>query len=455
MPTLELVDLPGIVLARTNEGAAKEPDNITQQTVDCTTRFLSSSDTAVVLCIVAAAEPNLRTVKALGLLQESAQYEKLKSSTIGVFAQTDKLYDAAFEDEGRHGPRWKLEARLRGTADDQVHLQHGFVAVKNRNSRSKDKAQDLSGCWSTENAWFDKESAFRQDAKENKAVAEELSDRLGLCALLKKIDTVFCKHLNEHWVPKEVAAVDKELGEIQARHDEVSACVRRLEGVEGGDRAAFRTHVQKRIASVLSDANLEVWCRAYVQDIGVRTSDQWDKNSLVACLRGVHKATTDLEPCIKKAHTHFFNVFQTALRAEFGKTSDPNDRHFIDLRPYDTVLQGALKELASYMSTLGSKAEEVYKADLDKLRRELLVHRGDLRQAGSGPSLETAARLILLQHLLLPCVQRIGDAAPSVPWLPPVGTFAAGASVFKEKKLQLEAQMRTCEEVKKSLRALC
>ena len=124
------------------------------------------------------------------------------------------------------------------------------------------------------------------------------------------------------------------------------------------------------------------------------------------------------------------------------------------------------------MSTLGSKAEEVYKADLDKLRRELLVHRGDLHQAGpirqqgrhslgpqllhqAGPSLENAARLILLQHLLFPCVQRIGDAAPSVPWLPPVGTFAAGASVFKEKKLQLEAQMRTCEEVKKSLRALC
>ena len=454
MPTLELVDLPGIVLARTNEGAAKEPDNITQQTVDCTTRFLSSSDTAVVLCIVAAAEPNLRTVKALGLLQESAQYEKLKSSTIGVFAQTDKLYDATFEDEGRHGPRWKLEARLRGTADDQVHLQHGFVAVKNRNSRSKAKTQDLSGCWSTENAWFAKESAFRRDAKENTAVAAELSDRLGLCALLKKIDTVFCKHLNDHWVPKEVAAVDKELGEIKAKHDEVSACVRRL---EGGDRAAFRTHVQKRIASVLSDANLEAWCRAYVQEQlrGVCAGAQWDKNSLVACLRGVHKATTDLEPCIKKAHTHFFNVFETALRAEFGKTSDRNDRPFIDLRPYDTVLQGALKELASYMSTLGSKAEEVYKADLDKLRRELLVHRGDLRQAGSGPSLETAARLILLQHLLLPCVQRIGDAAPSVPWLPPVGTFAAGASVFKEKKLQLEAQMRTCEEVKKSLRALC
>ena len=63
------------------QGSENEPDSITQQTVDCTTRFLSSADTAVVLCIVAsadivsAAEPNLRTVnrvKALGLLQESS-----------------------------------------------------------------------------------------------------------------------------------------------------------------------------------------------------------------------------------------------------------------------------------------------------------------------------------------------------------------------------------------------
>ena len=121
VPTLDLVDLPGIVLARNNkQGSENEPDCITQHTVECTTRFLASADTAVVLCIVAAAEPNLRTVKALGLLQESSQYEKLKNSTIGVFAQTDKLFDATYEDEGRVGPRWKLEARLRGTADDQV-----------------------------------------------------------------------------------------------------------------------------------------------------------------------------------------------------------------------------------------------------------------------------------------------------------------------------------------------
>ena len=120
VPTLELVDLPGLVLTRNNCGANKEPENMTQLTIDCTKKYVGSADTAVVLCIVAASEPNLRTVKALGLLQECPNYEKLKHSAIGVFAQSDKMYDANYEDEGRCGPRWRLEERLRGSSDDQV-----------------------------------------------------------------------------------------------------------------------------------------------------------------------------------------------------------------------------------------------------------------------------------------------------------------------------------------------
>jgi len=150
VPTLDLVDLPGLVLAKNHEG--EEPANISELTIQCAKKYIDSSNTAVVLCIVAASEPNLRTVKALGLLQESPNYEALKHSAIGVFAQSDKLYDASFEDEGRTGPRWLLEERLRGNADASVHnFEHGFVAVKNRNTRSqKTKDEDLTGCWSNE-----------------------------------------------------------------------------------------------------------------------------------------------------------------------------------------------------------------------------------------------------------------------------------------------------------------
>ena len=120
--------------------------------------------------------------------------------------------------------------------------------------RSKIKKEDLSGCWSTESVRFAKESAFRHAEKENTAVAAELSDRLGRCALLKKIDTVFCKHLNEHWVPKEVAAVDKELAALKVRYGEVSICLRRL---GGSDLTNFVEHIRSRIANVLSDSQLE------------------------------------------------------------------------------------------------------------------------------------------------------------------------------------------------------
>jgi hypothetical protein len=105
----------------------------------------------VVLCIVSASEPNLRTVMALKLLQDCRNYETLKESVIGVFAQSDKTYDSSWRDEGQPGPRWRLEERLLGTAKDQVHVVNGYVAVKNRNTRSQNaQNEDLTGCWSNE-----------------------------------------------------------------------------------------------------------------------------------------------------------------------------------------------------------------------------------------------------------------------------------------------------------------
>ena len=47
-------------------------------------------------------------------------------------------------------------------------------------------------------------TGFEEEADLSEQAKVQLSDRLGLCALLKKIDKVFCKHLNDHWVPKEV-----------------------------------------------------------------------------------------------------------------------------------------------------------------------------------------------------------------------------------------------------------
>ena len=47
VPTLELVDLPGLVLARNNQGDNKDPDNISALTEECAKKYLESSNTGV------------------------------------------------------------------------------------------------------------------------------------------------------------------------------------------------------------------------------------------------------------------------------------------------------------------------------------------------------------------------------------------------------------------------
>ena len=47
VPTLELVDLPGLVLARNNLGDNQDPDNISALTEECAKKYLESSNTGV------------------------------------------------------------------------------------------------------------------------------------------------------------------------------------------------------------------------------------------------------------------------------------------------------------------------------------------------------------------------------------------------------------------------
>ena len=98
----------------------------------------------------------------------------------------------------------------------------------------------------------------------------------------------------------------------------------------------------------------------------------------------------------------------------------------------------------------------VHEARLEMVGELLLHNRGDyLDESVSRPSLETSVRLILLQHLLLPCVQGIGDKGATMPWLPFPADFDACASAFEEEMKKLKDKMQTCDQVKSSLKDLC
>ena len=204
VPTLDLVDLPGLIAAR-NDGT--EPENIAEQTIECTRRFLTHADTGAVVCVIPAGIDNLRMARALQLLQETPELLKF---SIGVFAKTDKAMDHDWEETiEATGPLYKLEQRLRGTSEDLIPLRpHGYVAVKNRNTRSRN-AQSLTDSYKDEADWFTNKSGIDRAFLESAAFFNadcEPSDScvLGIPTLIKRIDKLFCQQLVDGWVPKEL-----------------------------------------------------------------------------------------------------------------------------------------------------------------------------------------------------------------------------------------------------------
>ncbi len=96
-------------------------------------------------------------------------YETLKESVIGVFAQSDKMYDSNFKDEGTYIALLDASAATCCFLSVfhvylYIHTHTHTVAFKSRNSRSqKAKNEDLRGDWSNERNWFEKESVFHEN----------------------------------------------------------------------------------------------------------------------------------------------------------------------------------------------------------------------------------------------------------------------------------------------------
>ena len=93
-----------------------EPDDLAALSEQCTRHYLEAPDTGVCVCVVDGAITNLRTSKAIRMVQEARK--ELRQYTIGVFAKADRAGDRDWEDEEQaENEMWRLEARLRGEHD--------------------------------------------------------------------------------------------------------------------------------------------------------------------------------------------------------------------------------------------------------------------------------------------------------------------------------------------------
>jgi len=206
VPTLDLIDLPGIVAASI-EG---EPADMMQKTRAITERYLRDSNT-IVVAVVPANITRVRDSQAIQLVQACGK----EAMTLGVLAKADLAHDPRYKQRKQRSPYWELEQRLSGESDDIVDLPNGWVAVKNRDTLvQEEEAGGLVLSSQTERDWFANEASFGQiDSPLSKSVLA----RCGLDALLTKIDHLYTSHIKMHWVPQAIAKLESEMAVVNAR----------------------------------------------------------------------------------------------------------------------------------------------------------------------------------------------------------------------------------------------
>jgi hypothetical protein len=220
VPTMDLVDLPGLFEAQLDP-SSNDPKNLSEMVEACTRRYLDDPQTGVVVCVIPANTENLRTSKAIRLMQTAAR-PSLQKSAIGVFAKSDLSYYQGWASEKENdGPLHKLESWLRKRDNENFDfLGSGCVAVMNRNTQAANPL-DLQTQEIEEMDYFKRNLSLKSGfvVSQGKKDAKELSGKgiecFGLEALTRKIDQVFCKHIACEWVPKELQKMQRQKSKVQ------------------------------------------------------------------------------------------------------------------------------------------------------------------------------------------------------------------------------------------------
>ena len=198
VPTLDLVDLPGIVAASI-EG---EPADMMTRTRAITERYLRDRST-IVVAVVPANITRVRDSQAMQLVQAAGK----EAVTLGVLAKADLAHDPRYKQRKHNSPYWELQQRLAGGADDVVQLPNGWVAVKNRDTLvEEEEAGGLQQSSQAEREWFSNE-------------AKVPDEQCGIDALLSKIDTLFTNHIKTTWVPHAVSHLECQSADVASQID--------------------------------------------------------------------------------------------------------------------------------------------------------------------------------------------------------------------------------------------
>jgi hypothetical protein len=179
VPTIDLIDLPGIVAASLPD----EPSDMMNRTRELVEKYVNPPDPnipkPIVVVVVPATIKRVRDSQAMQIVQKL----KAEARSFGVLSMADLVHDPFGAD-----PYWELRERLNGVAQDLVVLPKGYVAVVSRDTRRK---HDIAASAQHEQAWFSE-----------KLPEFDRTTTVSTCALIRRLDDFYSDHIRDHWVPK-------------------------------------------------------------------------------------------------------------------------------------------------------------------------------------------------------------------------------------------------------------
>jgi hypothetical protein len=236
---IDLVDLPGL-----RQVAEAGDTNIVKALEELAKKYITEPETGVILCVINATNAHIQTTASLRLLKGlNKTNPRVTYSSVAVLTNTDMSVHPTWEESGKSSPCYKVEELLYhcdtdGTGDSTERelrsiFKAGFVALVNRSQTNhRTRNHSLEEALEHEMNWFvtksgmtkfgaiSQETGHVEAAGESRTLNEQGAGKLGLPALVDKIDKVIRHFMSEEYIPEEIK---KQQVKAEAKRTELEA----------------------------------------------------------------------------------------------------------------------------------------------------------------------------------------------------------------------------------------
>jgi hypothetical protein len=214
---------------------------------ECAKKYIASPETGVILCVLNAQNPNIQTTASLRLLKGLDKTNpRVTHSCVAVLTNVDRSVDSQWEECEQSSPCYRVEQWLSQCDTDgsgahsterelRSMFKAGFVALVNRSQTNlRTRNHSLEEALEHEMNWFVTKSGMTKFGAMSQATGdieaaggrvktklnEQGKHKLGLPALVDKIDHMIRRFMSEDYIPREIS---KHQAQAEAKRVELEA----------------------------------------------------------------------------------------------------------------------------------------------------------------------------------------------------------------------------------------